>query len=76
MGPPPNLANLLYNLEAANNHPMNALDYLKEVANDVDQVIEKLQMVDQYFAPGKTEAEIEENIETFQQNSVLLIDNN
>ena len=36
MSPPPNLANLLYNLEASNSHPANALDYLKELANDVD----------------------------------------
>jgi len=65
----------LYNLEAANGHPSYALDHLKTLANDVDKVIEKLEMVDQYFAPGKMDAEIEENVETFQQNSVLLIDN-
>ena len=71
IGPPPSLKNLLYNLEAANGHPSYALDHLKDLANDVDKVIEKLEMVDQYFAPGKNkneqnDAEIEENIETFQ----------
>lgn len=75
IGPPPSLDNLLYNLEAANGHPSYALDHLKDLANDVDKVIEKLEMVEQYFAPGKMDAEIEENVETFQQNSVLLIDN-
>ena len=75
IGPPPSLENLLYNLEAANGHPSYALDHLKDLANDVDKVIEKLEMVDQYFAPAKKDSEIEENIETFQQNSVLLIDN-
>ena len=41
-GPPPSLDDLLYNLEAANGHPSYALDHLKDLANDVDKVIEKI----------------------------------
>jgi hypothetical protein len=38
--PPPNLQNLLFNLEAANSHPSDALKHLKQLAKDVDKVLE------------------------------------
>lgn len=34
--PPPNLDNLLYHLEAANNDPYQALEYLKQLNMDTD----------------------------------------
>jgi len=69
------LDKLLYSLEAANSHPSYALDHLKDLAEDVDKVVEFLHMVDDHFAPGKDDAEIQENIYAFMQNSNLLIDN-
>jgi hypothetical protein len=49
---------LLYNLESANSHPSYALDYLKDLACDADKVIEKIDFVEEYFAPGQDESEI------------------
>jgi len=66
---------LCYNLEAANSHPSFALDHLKDLAFDVDKISQHLEMVDEYFCKGKDEVEINEMIETFMQNSQLLIDN-
>ena len=73
--PPPNLQNLLFNLEAANSHPSDALKHLKQLAKDVDKVLENTDIAEQNFAVGLSKMEIEENIETFMQNSQLLIDN-
>ena len=74
-GAPPSLDKLLYSLEAANSHPSYALDHLKELAEDVDKVVELLHMVDENFAPDKDITEIQDNIYSFMQNSILLIDN-
>ena len=49
MSPPPNLLRLLYNLEAANSHPSSALEHLKDLAADVDKVVEKIAMVELMF---------------------------
>lgn len=46
MAPPPGLEQLLANLEAANSHPSYALDHLKDLADDVDELIEKLEFID------------------------------
>jgi len=73
--PPPNLENLLYNLEAANSHPSSALIHLKELAKDVDIVLDKLEIVEANFGGSMDNTYIEEAIETFMQNSQLLIDN-
>ena len=54
----PTLEMLCYNLEAANSHPSYALDYLRDLALDVDNVIENLDSLDEYFAKGKSEIEI------------------
>ena len=67
--PPPSLEVLLYNLESANSHPSYALDYLKDLACDADKVIENIDHVEEHFAPGQDEAEIQMNIETFMQNT-------
>lgn len=69
------MENLLYNLEAANSHPSSALIHLKQLAKDVDKVVEKLEIAEANFSAGMDETYIDENIETFMQNSQLLIDN-
>jgi hypothetical protein len=38
-------------------------------------VVLKVDQLEQYFAPGKSDGEMIEMIETFMQNSLLLIDN-
>ena len=73
--PPRSLATLLYNVEAANGHPSFALDHLHDLSKDVDELVEKIHMIENHFAPGKEKAEIQEMIETFMQNTLLLIDN-
>ena len=73
--PPPNLENLLYNLEAANSHPSSALIHLKQLAKDVDIVLDKLEIVEANFGGSMDNNFIEESIETFMQNAQLLIDN-
>jgi len=73
IGPPPSLDNLLYNLEAANGHPSYALDHLKDLANDVDKVIEKLEMVDQYFAPGKMDAKLKKMLRLSSKTQCCLL---
>ena len=47
---PPTLANLNYNLEAANSHPSQALIHLKKLAKDADEIIDKLAIVELTFA--------------------------
>ena len=36
----PTLESLWHNLEMANSHPNNALDYLKELYKDADQIVQ------------------------------------
>ena len=65
----PSLEVLCYNLEAANNHPSYALDHLRDLAYDVDKISQHLEMIDEYFAKGKNEVEINDMIEDFMQNA-------
>ncbi len=53
------------NLESANSHPSYALDHLKQLAKDVDLLIEKNKIIETFFAVDKSDAEISEDIETF-----------
>ena len=69
------MASLVYNIEKANTHPSLALDYLHDLAKDVDEIIDKIHMIENSFAPGLDEYEIEDKIETFIHNTLLLIDN-
>ena len=54
----PSLEVLCHNLGAANHHPSQALDHLKDLAYDVDKISEHLELIDEYFAKGKNEVEI------------------
>ena len=72
---PKSLSSLVYNIEKANTHPSLALDYLHDLARDVDDIIDKIHMIDNSFAPGLADIEIEDKIETFIHNTLLLIDN-
>ena len=63
--PPKGLATLVYNIEAANSHPALALDYLHDLKRDVDELIEKIHMIENSFAPNLDDADIEDKIETF-----------
>ena len=49
---------LCYNLEAANSHPSYALDYLRDLAFDVEKITDNLDQIDEHFAKGKSEVEI------------------
>ena len=69
VSPPPELSILLGNLEAANSHPSFALDHLKDLVDNVDLVIDKVEMIEEHFAPGMDDQEISEYIETFLQQS-------
>lgn len=51
------------------------MEHLKRLSRDVDVLVAKVHMLDQHFAPDQDEAEIEFHIETFMQNTQLLIDN-
>lgn len=75
MQPPKSLASLVYHIESANSHPSLALDYLHDLARDVDEIIEKIHMIENSFAPNLEDNEIDDKIETFMQNTLLLIDN-
>lgn len=55
---PTTLEMLCYNVEAANSHPSFALDYLRDMAGDVDRLVDNLDSVDEYFAKGKSEREV------------------
>ena len=47
--PPPSLSRLLSNLEAANKHPNLAYDHIAALQVDVEQVVRKLDLIDDYF---------------------------
>jgi hypothetical protein len=64
----------VYNIEAANSHQAKALDYLHDLSRDVDEIIEKIHIIEQSFAPDLDDAEIDDKIETFMQNALLIID--
>lgn len=49
--PPPTLDNLLAHLDAANSHPSFAADHIKVLWSNSNELIEKLDMVDEYFVP-------------------------
>lgn len=49
----PDLDILLYYLEAANSHPAEANDRLKQLNNDVEKVIKNIDIIEQYFVIGK-----------------------
>lgn len=68
------MEDLLYHLESANSHPSFALDHLKDLASDVDSLIQKIDLIQKYFAPDKDDIEIRENLETFMQNTLILMD--
>jgi len=67
---------LMANLEAANSHPSFALDHLKDLVDNVNLVIEKVEMVEEHFVVGMEEHEVQEGMETFLQQAQLLVDNN
>lgn len=47
---PPNLQDILTNLEKANSHPSKALDHLKNLALNADEIVQKIDLVEQNFA--------------------------
>lgn len=49
--PPPTLENLLANLDAANSHPSFASDHVKVLWANSNELIEKIDMIDEYFVP-------------------------
>lgn len=66
----PTLENLLYNLEAANSHPNQALKFLKLLYQDADKIVLKQETQSnsvflQSFTKAKDQYTIKENIETF-----------
>ena len=65
----PNLQQLLNTLEDANRQPAAALDHLSGLAADADELISKIYMVEQHFAPGQDDEQIEENMLTFMQSA-------
>ena len=76
----PTLKHLVYNLEAANNHPMRALKFLKQLFNDAERVkyVQKNRSSNVFiksFTGNDDEQTIQDYIETFMQNAQLLIDN-
>lgn len=72
---------MLYQLEQANNKPSKAMDNLIELSDLVDEVVAKVDLLEvSGFAPDNMddlEGDIDnkENIESFMQNSLLVIDN-
>jgi hypothetical protein len=54
----PSLQLLCYHLEASNSHPNFAIDHLKDLASDVDKIIEHYELIDEWFAKDKNETEI------------------
>lgn len=54
----PNLSLLCYHLDAANSNPSYAIDHLKDLAEDVDTILEHIELIDEYFAKNKSEEEI------------------
>jgi hypothetical protein len=66
---------LCYNIEAANSHPNLAMVHLQDLASDVKKISDHLDLIDEYFAKGKNEMEINDMIEDFMQNSLVLINN-
>lgn len=74
---------LLSNLEAANSHPSLAYDHIAALQLDVDQVVQKLSLIEEYFVkkidPDESEDEwrdaVDDDIESFMQNISTLIDN-
>ena len=49
--------------------------HLKELSRSSDKILDKLEIVEINFATGMEDYQIEEAIETFMQNSYLLLDN-
>lgn len=47
--PPPSLSRLLSNLEAANSHPKLAYDHIAALQIDVEHVVRKLDLIEDYF---------------------------
>lgn len=54
--PPPDLNTLLDNLEKANSHPSRALDHLKNLALNADEIVLKINIVEQNFAPDQDDS--------------------
>jgi len=64
----PTLEKLLGHLESANRNSPDALKHLKNLALDVDKVIEPtrgIQQIESKFAPGMSNEDIQEEIQTF-----------
>jgi len=49
---PPSLKRLMFSLEAAMSHPSSALNHLKDLAADVEKVINKIELVEVSFCVG------------------------
>jgi len=63
--PPKSLSELIDYLDDANCHPEDSLKHLSALASSCDDVVLKLELVEQFFAPGKSEGETVEMIESF-----------
>ena len=53
--PPPSLDQLIQYLEDANCHPEESLESLAKLASSCDEVVLKVDQLEQYFAPGRSE---------------------
>lgn len=75
----PSLQGIIFLLEAANSHPSQALKNLRKVSEHAQQLVQANikdeELIEKRFAPNQEESEIQESIETFMQNTLLLIDN-
>lgn len=74
----PSLKSLLKDFEDANSHPSEALQVLGSTANTISRCVQRGLTeveIEERFAPGQSSDEIQEDIESFMQNAILLIDN-
>ena len=62
-------------LEDANTHPQDSMEHLTYLNEQCEEVLLKEDLLEQFFVPNKTDDEVQEMVETFMQNALLLIDN-
>ena len=58
--PPPSLENLLASLDAANSHPSFAAEHIKMLWTNSNELIEKIDMIDEYFVPEEKKNKLKE----------------
>jgi hypothetical protein len=56
--PPPSLIDLNKFLEDANTHPQDCMEHLTYLNECCEEVLLKVDLLDQYFVPGKSDDEI------------------